>query len=120
MVQPPFQPGEALEVGSLEGFRATLGKSTPRQLHILDEQLVRMKHGEKRAITTRGFAQELEIASNTLVDHLPAHVLEVDRDFRARDIDTESRLGSSSTPGVCREDVRSGEIRWLIRRQNRH
>jgi hypothetical protein len=79
-----------------------------------------VKSNEKSAIAARGITQQLEIASNAFVNRLATHVLEIDRDFRARDIDTKDRPGGSATPGVCRKDVRSGEIRWLIRRQNRH
>src|SRR6185312_4965994 len=118
MIEPAFQPGEALEARLGQAFRPALGKSTPRELHVLEDELVGAECGQKGAIAARDLTQQLQIATHAFVNRLSAHVLEIDRDLRTRDINSQNRLGRSSAPGVCREDVRSGEFRWLIRRQN--
>jgi len=80
-----------------------------------------MQRGEKSAIAAGSPAQQLEIAPHAAVHFFAAHVLEIDRDLGAGDVEAENRLGLAPTPGVSRKDVGRGEVLWLIRRgRSRH
>src|SRR5262249_19446928 len=120
VIETGLQPRQALETDIAQAFGTALREGAAGDLHLLDDELVGPEGREKDPITVGGLAQHLQIAAPALIDRVTAHVLEVDRDLRAGDIETESRFGRAARPGICRKDVRGGELRGLIRRQRRH
>ena len=120
VIEPGLQPGKLLDAFATQRFRAALRERATRDLHVFDRKLVGTEHRDERAVRRGRFTQQLEIATQRFFQRLPAHVLEIDGDLRARDVETEDRFLSTTVPGVTGQDVRGRELCCLVGRQIRH
>src|SRR6185437_10383448 len=120
MIEPRLQPGKDIHRGARESLRTTLGERASGDLDVLHNQLIATKGYEEGSVADGRFAQQLEIAADTFIHRLAAHILEIDRDLRAGDVESEHGLRRTTGPGICRKDVGRGELRGLIRRRRRH
>ena len=75
------------------------------RVDLIDDRAVGREHPDERGIDARGITQGIQRFADDGFDRPATHVLEVDGNLGAGDVDAERLLAATSRPHARREDV---------------
>ena len=91
----PLSHGIGVEGGAAPGFHPALRQRAVRGVDLVDGRAVGREQPDEGGVHAGGIAQGIEAVADAGVDGAAAHVLQVDGDFGAGDIDAQRRLAAA-------------------------
>jgi hypothetical protein len=105
MIQARIQPGQRFDRYPAQRFGMTLRKMPTGAQHRLDVLAAAVQKDDKGSVRRRGIAETLEAASNTVVSVIATHVLQIDRNLGAADVDPRTRSLGPASPYLRGQNV---------------